>query len=88
LKVFGDPETIIKQVKIVVHRNPSHSNIYQRKVHRSVDHFESFNVTMISRVKNILADSLAMVVSWLSPLDDSEAEALPVSGQVVKQHFK
>jgi ribonuclease HI len=88
LKVFRDPEIIIKQVKFVVHHSPSHSNNYQRKVHRPVDHFEAFNVTMIPRVKNIFVDSLAMVVSWLSPPDDSEPEALPVSGQVLKQHFK
>jgi ribonuclease HI len=88
LKVFGDPKIIIKQVKIVVHHSPSHSNNYQRKVHRPMDHFEAFNVTMISGAKNILVDSLATVVSWLSPPDDPEPEALPVSGQVLKQHFQ
>jgi len=36
-------------------------------------HFEAFNVTMILRAKNILVDSLAIVASRLSPLEDYEA---------------
>jgi hypothetical protein len=42
-------------------------------VHRLIGHFEAFNITMIPRTKNTLTDSLAIVSSRLSPLEDNEA---------------
>jgi hypothetical protein len=42
-------------------------------VHRLIEHFEAFNITMIPRTKNTLVDSLANVASRLSPLEYYEA---------------
>jgi hypothetical protein len=42
-------------------------------VHKLINHFEAFNITMIPRVKNILADSLATTASRQSPVEDYEA---------------
>ena len=42
-------------------------------MHKLIEHFESFNITAIPRTKNTLVDSLAIVASRLSPLEDYEA---------------
>jgi hypothetical protein len=47
-------------------------------VHSLVEHFQVFNITVISRAKNILADSLATTTSRLSPLEDYEASQFTV----------
>jgi ribonuclease HI len=57
LKVFGDYEIIVKQVRNTIHCDSPHLKNYQQEVHRLIEHFEAFNITMIPREKNILADS-------------------------------
>jgi hypothetical protein len=47
-------------------------------VHRLIEHFEAFNITVIPRTKNILGDSLATTASRLSPLEDYEASQFTV----------
>jgi hypothetical protein len=39
-------------------------------VHRLIEHFEDFNITVIPRTKNTLVDSLDTATSRLSPLED------------------
>jgi ribonuclease HI len=73
LKVFGDSEIIVRQVRNTIHCNSPHLRNYQQEVHRLIEHFEAFNITMIPREKNILVDSLATAASRLSPLEDYEA---------------
>jgi ribonuclease HI len=73
LKVFGDSEIIIRQVRNTIHCNSPHLKNYQQEVHRLMEHFEAFNITAIPRAKNILVDSLATTASRLSPLEDYEA---------------
>jgi len=51
---------------------------YQQEVHRIIEHFEAFNITMIPRTKNTLADSLDTAASRLSPLEDYEASRFTV----------
>jgi hypothetical protein len=41
-------------------------------VHRLIEHFEAFNITVIPRTNIILVDSLATVALRLSPLKDYE----------------
>jgi ribonuclease HI len=73
LKVFIDSEIIVRQVRNTIHCNSPRLKNYQQEVHRIIDHFEAFNITAIPRTMNILVDSLATVVSRLSPLEDYEA---------------
>jgi hypothetical protein len=41
-------------------------------VHRLIENFEAFNITAIPKTKNTIVDSLAIVASTLSPLEDYE----------------
>jgi hypothetical protein len=47
-------------------------------VHRLIEHFEAFNITVVPRTKNTLVDSLATAASRLSPLEDYEASRFTV----------
>ena len=73
LKFFGDSKIIVRQVRNTIHCNYPHLKNYQQEVHMLMEHFEAFNIIVIPREKNILADSLATVASRLSPLEDYEA---------------
>jgi ribonuclease HI len=73
LKVFGDSEIIVRQVRNTIHCNSPHLRNYQQEVHRLIEHFEAFNIRAIPRTKTILVDSLATVTSRISPLEDYEA---------------
>ena len=73
IKIFGDSEIIVRQVRNTIHYNSPHLRNYQQEVHRIIEHFEAFNITMIPRVNNTLVDSLATVASRLSPLEYYEA---------------
>jgi hypothetical protein len=42
-------------------------------VHRLIEHFEAFKITVIPKTKNTLVDSLATTASRLSSLEDYEA---------------
>jgi ribonuclease HI len=78
LKVFRDSKIIIRQVRNTIHCNSPHLKNYQHEVHRLIEHFEAFNITMIPRTKNILVDSLTIDASRLSPLEDYEASRFTV----------
>ena len=78
LKVFRDYEIIVRQVRNTVHFNSPHLRNYQQEVHRLIENFEAFNITMIPRAKNILVDYLATATSRLSPLEDYEASRFTV----------
>jgi hypothetical protein len=69
LKVFRDFGIIVRQVRNTIHCNSPHLINYQQEVHRIIEHFEYFNITMIPITKNTLTDSLAIVASSLSPLE-------------------
>jgi hypothetical protein len=47
-------------------------------LHRLIEHFEAFNITVIPRAKNILVDSLATATSRMSPLEYYEASRFTV----------
>jgi hypothetical protein len=73
LKIFWEFEIIIRQVNNTIHCNSPHVRNYQHEVHRLIEHFETFNITMVPRKNNTLVDSLATAASRLSPLEDHEA---------------
>jgi ribonuclease HI len=54
LKVFGDSEIIVRQVKNTIHCNSPHLRNYQQEVHRLIEHFEAFNITMIPEQRILL----------------------------------
>jgi ribonuclease HI len=70
LKVFGDSEIIIRQVRNTIHFNSPHLKNYQKEVHRLIERFEVFNIPAIPRENNTLVDSLATAASGLLPLED------------------
>jgi ribonuclease HI len=78
LKVFRDSKIIIRKVRNTIHYNFPHLRNYQQEVHRLVEHFEAFNITVIPRAKNTLADSLVTAASRISPLEDYEASRFTV----------
>jgi ribonuclease HI len=51
LKVFGDSEIIVRKVKNTIHCNSPHLRNYQQEVHRLIDNFEAFNITIVPRIK-------------------------------------
>jgi ribonuclease HI len=66
LKVFGDFEIIVRQVRNTIYFNSPHLKNYQQEVHRLIEHFDAFNITIIPREKNTLANSLATTASWFT----------------------
>jgi hypothetical protein len=78
LKVFGDSEIIVRQVRNTIHCNSPHLKNYQQEAHRLIEWFETFNITVIPKAKNILVGSLATTASRLSPLEDYEASQFTV----------
>jgi hypothetical protein len=78
LKVFRDSEIIVRQARKTIHCNSPHLRNYQHEVQRLIEHFEAFNITAIPRTKKTLDDSLAIVASRLSPLEDYEASRFTV----------
>ena len=82
MKVFGYSEIIVRQVRNTIHFNSPHLKNYQQEVHRLIENFEVFNITMIPKEKNILADSLATTTSRISPLEDYEIIVIKVRNTI------
>jgi hypothetical protein len=68
-----DSEIIVRKVKNTIHFNSPHLRNYQQEVHRLIQHFEAFNITVVPKTNNTLIDSLATATLRLSPLEDYEA---------------
>ena len=52
LKVFGDSQIIVDQVRKRIHCNSPHLVRYQHELWNLIDIFDSFNITYIPRGKN------------------------------------
>jgi hypothetical protein len=78
LKVFGDSEIIVRQVRNTIHCNSPHLKNYQQEVHRLIDILKPSTLQRSPETKNILVDSLATAASRLSPLEDYEASRFTV----------
>ena len=70
LKVFGDSEIVIKQVRNTIHCLSSHLKHYQSLVQELISQFLAFNISPIPRSQNAIADLLANVASKLLPSED------------------
>ena len=67
LKVYGDFETIVKQVWNTIHCLSPHLKGYQNEVWDLLVNFNAFNIVSIPRLKNAAADLLATSASRLVP---------------------
>ena len=59
LKVFGDSEIIVKQIRNQIHCVSPHLKAYQNEVWDLLKCFNAFNIISIPRLKNAAADLLA-----------------------------
>lgn len=73
MKVFGDLEIVVRQVKYTIHFNYPHLKSYQKKVLNLINIFFVFNIIAIPKFENKEANSLAIISSRLSPLEYYEA---------------
>lgn len=67
IKVFGDSQIIIDQVRKRIHCNSPHVVRYQHEVWDLIDSFDSFNITYIPRGQNQDVDLMANMVAKLLP---------------------
>jgi hypothetical protein len=63
LKVFGDSEIIIRQVRNNIHCLSLHIKEYQKVLRNFLYSFDAFNITSLPRDHNIDADILANATS-------------------------
>ena len=78
LKVFGDSEAVIKQVRNTIHCLSSHLKHYQSLVQELISHFLAFNISPIPRSQNAAADLLANFASKLLPSKDYSPDRFSV----------
>ena len=64
LKVFGDSEIIVKQVRNQIHCISPHLKAYQKEACDLLKGFNAFNIVSIPRLKNEAADLLANSAMW------------------------
>ena len=67
LKVFGDSEIIVKQIRNQIHCISPHLKSYHNEVWDLLKCFNAFNIVSIPRLKNAAADLLATSVARLVP---------------------
>jgi ribonuclease HI len=78
IKIFGDSEIIVRQIKNTIHCNSPHLRNYEQEVQRLMNNFLAFNIIVVPRSKNLVVDSLATPSSRLSPLEDFEASKFSI----------
>ena len=67
MKVFGDSEIIVKQIRNQIHCISPHLKYYQSEVWDLLKKFEAFNIVSILRLKNVAVDLLATSAARLVP---------------------
>ena len=67
LKVFGDSEIIVKQIRNQIHCISPHLKAYQNEVWDLFKYFNAFNIVSIPRLKNVATDLLATSATRLVP---------------------
>ena len=68
LKVFGDFDIIVKQIRNQIHCISPHLKAYQNEVWDLLKYFNAFNIISIPRIKNAAADLLATSTADWFPL--------------------
>ena len=67
LKVYGDSEIIVKQIRNHIHCISPHLKAYQNEVWDLLKKIYAFNIVSIPRLKNAAADLLATSAARLVP---------------------
>ena len=75
LKVYGDSEIIVKQVRNLIQCISNRLTRYQREVWDLLPSFSSFNIFLVPRYLNTDVDLLANVASQFIPLKNFEPNA-------------
>ena len=70
LKVYGDSEIIVRQVRNKIHCISGHLKHYQALAQSLTSHFSTFNISTVPRLQNASADLLANVASKLIPSEE------------------
>ena len=67
LKVYGDSEIVIKQIRNQIHCISPHLKAYQNEVWNLLKKFYAYNIVSIPRLKNVAAELLATSAARLVP---------------------
>ena len=70
MKVYGDSEIIVKQIRNKIHCISPHLKAYQNEVWDLLINFHAFNISSIPRAKNVAADLLATSSVRLVPTNN------------------
>ena len=70
LKVYGDSEIIVKQVRNTIRCISPHLKAYQNEVWDLLTNFDAFNISSIPRVKNVAVDLLATSGARMVPTNN------------------
>lgn len=70
LKVYGDSEIIVKQVRNLIHCVSNRLTKYQQEVWDLLPFFLSFNISFVPHYLNVEADLLANIASQLIPSEN------------------
>ena len=70
LKVFGDSEIIVKQIRNQIHCFSPHLKAYQNEVWDFLKCFNAFKIISIPRIKNAAANLLATSAARLVPTNN------------------
>jgi len=69
IKFLGDSKIVVRKIKNTIYCNSLHLKNYQQEVHILSDNFLAFNIIVVPRTKNMVADSLATFSSRLSLME-------------------
>ena len=70
IKVYGDTEIIVKQVRNTIHCISPHLKAYQNEVWDLLTNFDAFNIPSIHRFNNAATDLLATSAGRLVPTNN------------------
>ena len=71
LKVFGDSEIVVRQVRNTIHCLSPHLKGYQLEVWNLIVHFNAFNINVVPRLQNDAPDLLATSACRLVPTNNN-----------------
>ena len=70
LKVFWNSEIIVKQAQNTIHCLSPHLKGYQNEVWELIMNFDAFNINLIPRLQNAVADLLATSAAIFVPTNN------------------
>ena len=81
LKVFGDFEIVVKQIRDIIHCLSPHLKGYHSEVWNLISHFNAFNINAIPRLQNVASHLLATFSFRLVPTKNNCSIELIASHQ-------